>query len=528
MLDNFYLLKEVSKFLEKEITGFHIEEIFTQEKDKLVLALSDNSDICKYIEFSCKDKLPYLFIKDDYKKAKRNVMNLMPGLYEQEIRSVSIFNNDRIIKAELSDNMYLYFVFFKLKSNVLVAADGKIIDAFQNKKELIGISINDFVTRKEEARKKKESNLKEYYRSTYRRFGDIPLKEFLYISNMSGNEELDEQLKNNIDTYVSDYEIKLESPVYLLYKNDKNYYLSFIKLEHLKDYEITEFKDVNELVLGYLKNHYQKFSGEDLKKKVLQQKENEFRGAEKKYLSLNKQLEVAGNAGQLKVYGDLILVNLHLINKGDEVFTLSGDEYPEKIEIALKRELSPAENAEMYYDRYKRQKNSVDLLKEKMEVQKNNLEYLRKEIEDLKNNKDLKAFKMTEKENPKDDETSRFRKFRLDDKFEVWVGKDSASNDMLTVRYSAQNDLWFHVRGASGSHTVLKISDKKNPPEKRIIQTAASIAAYYSKARNASNVPVAYCERKYVKKKKGFKEGSVIMEREKVIFVKPGLPEYAG
>jgi predicted ribosome quality control (RQC) complex YloA/Tae2 family protein len=71
----------------------------------------------------------------------------------------------------------------------------------------------------------------------------------------------------------------------------------------------------------------------------------------------------------------------------------------------------------------------------------------------------------------------------------------------------------------------LKVSDKKNPPDKKNIETAASIAAYYSKARNASNVPVAYCERKYVKKKKGFKEGSVIMEREKVIFVKPGLPE---
>ena len=165
------------------------------------------------------------------------------------------------------------------------------------------------------------------------------------------------------------------------------------------------------------------------------------------------------------------------------------------------------------------------MLNDKIKKQKNEIELLKKEIEDIKNNKDLKSLRTMEKEYVKTDESDRFRKFVVGEKYEVWVGKDSASNDLLTTRYSAQNDLWFHVRGASGSHTVLKVSDKKSPPDKKVIETAASIAAYYSKARNASNVPVAYCEKKYVKKRKGFKEGSVIMEREKVIFVKPGLPE---
>ena len=109
--------------------------------------------------------------------------------------------------------------------------------------------------------------------------------------------------------------------------------------------------------------------------------------------------------------------------------------------------------------------------------------------------------------------------------FQVWVGKDSKSNDLLTTKYSAQNDLWFHIRGTSGSHTVLKTGNKIEQLDKKIIETAASICAYYSKARNAGTVPVAYCLRKYVKKKKGFNEGSVIMEKEKVIFVKPKLPD---
>ncbi|MCY7362300.1 MAG: NFACT RNA binding domain-containing protein, partial [Ignavibacteria bacterium] len=179
------------------------------------------------------------------------------------------------------------------------------------------------------------------------------------------------------------------------------------------------------------------------------------------------------------------------------------------------------------FDKYKKQKASVELLKIKIAHFEKEKEKIMKEIEAVKEVDDIKKIVKEEKKSAenKNDETSRFRKFKLTEKYEVWVGKDSASNDLLTTKYSAQNDLWFHVRGASGSHTVLKLSNKKEDVGKEIISAAASIAAYYSKARNSSSVPVAYCEKKHVKKKKGFKQGSVVMEREKVIFVKPLLPE---
>jgi predicted ribosome quality control (RQC) complex YloA/Tae2 family protein len=67
--------------------------------------------------------------------------------------------------------------------------------------------------------------------------------------------------------------------------------------------------------------------------------------------------------------------------------------------------------------------------------------------------------------------------------------------------------------------------DKNIAPDKSLIYIAASIAAYYSKARNGKHIPVAYCEKKYVKKKKGFNQGAVVMEKEKVIFVDPKVPE---
>ena len=72
--------------------------------------------------------------------------------------------------------------------------------------------------------------------------------------------------------------------------------------------------------------------------------------------------------------------------------------------------------------------------------------------------------------------------------------------------------------------SVLKKNSKTDDVPKEIIKIAASIAAYYSKARNAGNVPVAYTEKKFVKKMKGMNQGAVIMEREKVVNIKPGLP----
>jgi predicted ribosome quality control (RQC) complex YloA/Tae2 family protein len=120
---------------------------------------------------------------------------------------------------------------------------------------------------------------------------------------------------------------------------------------------------------------------------------------------------------------------------------------------------------------------------------------------------------------------SRFRIFKINGGFEVLVGKDSLANDLLTMKYAKQNDLWFHVSGTSGSHTVLKIPEGILDISKEIIKTAASICAYYSKAKNAKSVKVSYTQVKNVQKYKGAKSGSVVIKGEKTIKVVPWIPE---
>jgi predicted ribosome quality control (RQC) complex YloA/Tae2 family protein len=121
-------------------------------------------------------------------------------------------------------------------------------------------------------------------------------------------------------------------------------------------------------------------------------------------------------------------------------------------------------------------------------------------------------------------ELTLFRRFIVDGNFEVLCGKSSENNDLLTMKHAKPEDLWFHARGASGSHVVLKVGSGKGEPSKKAIHEAASIAAFYSHAKNANTVPVEKKKKKYVRKFKGATIGAVTLQQEKVLFVTPKLP----
>ena len=119
------------------------------------------------------------------------------------------------------------------------------------------------------------------------------------------------------------------------------------------------------------------------------------------------------------------------------------------------------------------------------------------------------------------------RVYDLPGGWEVWVGRNSKQNDELTHRHASQRDLWFHARGCQGSHVVLRISSGKGEPPKDVILAAAAIAAHHSKSRNSGLVPVAYTEKRYVRKPRKAPPGTAAMMREKVVMVRPSVPETA-
>jgi fibronectin-binding protein A (FbpA)/ribosomal quality control pathway NFACT family protein len=122
-------------------------------------------------------------------------------------------------------------------------------------------------------------------------------------------------------------------------------------------------------------------------------------------------------------------------------------------------------------------------------------------------------------------ESIRPRTFHTGDGWEVWVGRNNVDNDRITHRLSNPHDYWFHVVGVPGSHVILRRPARNAIPKPRTLEEAASIAAYFSKARKQTRVPVIYTERKFVSKPRRGKPGQAICTRERELLVRPRLPE---
>jgi len=115
-------------------------------------------------------------------------------------------------------------------------------------------------------------------------------------------------------------------------------------------------------------------------------------------------------------------------------------------------------------------------------------------------------------------------RFRSRDGWDVLIGRSSEGNDHLTLHIARPEDYWFHAHGCPGSHVVLRRGKGANEPSKATLEEVASWAAFHSKARTAGKVPVIYTQKKYVRKPRGTKAGTVYVEREKMLMVRPVEP----
>ena len=115
------------------------------------------------------------------------------------------------------------------------------------------------------------------------------------------------------------------------------------------------------------------------------------------------------------------------------------------------------------------------------------------------------------------------RRYRTSSGWSVWAGRNNQENDRLSHRMAAQNDFWFHARGYSGSHVILRREGRKDEPSRKTLEEAAAVAAWWSKGRTAGKVPVIYTLAKYVSRPRGGPPGLASVRREKTLMVRPGL-----
>ena len=339
---------------------------------------------------------------------------------------------------------------------------------------------------------------------------------------------------------ISNYKI---SPQIILDKNKNPLSLSLFDLPFVPDQKKIRFSKLN---LAIKKFFFLKIEKEKLKEQkkylstIIQKNISKLKKREK---NLKKDLKEAENYEQYKKFGDLLLFYKNQIKKGKEKVILKDifEEGQREVEIKLNPILSPLRNAQAYFKKYKKLKQGQKIIKKRKEKTRKEVLILEKLLFDLNKKEKLSEMeeiikmllrlglirkkeiikKKKKKKTPSLDLRYSPREFLTSDGLKVLVGKNNKENDYLTFHLAKSYDLWFHAQDVSGSHVVLKKQQKDKSPSKSSITEAAKIAAYFSRAKKSSKVPVIFTLVKYVKKPKGAKPGLVFVQKEKTIIVSP-------
>ena len=257
-----------------------------------------------------------------------------------------------------------------------------------------------------------------------------------------------------------------------------------------------------------------------------------------KKLGIQQQaiLEAKSNT-QNKLYGDLILANIHLIKKNIKEIEVVNyyDETMPTIKIPLDPQLTPQQNAQAYYKKYAKQKSSLNYNTKLVQENTQLLNYLKSVAKNLTfcdNDQDLmeiieelsaKKIIKNNTNNSKQKNNSKQEKIKplhyLIEGFDVFVGKNNIQNDYVTFKLAKPKDTWLHAQKIHSSHAII-ISNNTTIPEIVIYKTA-QIVANYSEATQGSKIPIDYCLKKFVKKPPSAPLGFVIYTDFNTILVDP-------
>lgn len=244
--------------------------------------------------------------------------------------------------------------------------------------------------------------------------------------------------------------------------------------------------------------------------------------------------DVAGRE-RLKLYGELITANIYRIGRNIKSVSLSNfySEQGESVEIPLDENLLPQENAQRYFRKYAKAKSTYTYATRQLEDSRKELDYLEgvltllencsspQEIDEVRQELAEQGY-MVLKKKPgakKQPAMSEPMRFRSSDGYDIFVGKNNRQNDRLTLKLASSNDVWLHTKNIPGSHVIIRKAAGEIPES--AFKEAAMLAAWYSRARMSSNVPVDFTAVKNVSKPSGAKPGMVIYVNYRTIMVTP-------
>ena len=269
----------------------------------------------------------------------------------------------------------------------------------------------------------------------------------------------------------------------------------------------------------------------------------------KRLYNINEKLHECDDMDKYRVYGELITANLYKLpnHNLEEIELENYYDNNNLISIKLDKRYSPSINAKKFFKKYSKLKNALKIVSEQKTETLKELDYIESIVYELENSSTIDELTLIFDEISENDifkertsnatnvKKSKVKKSKLTknkdvsfnpikynvDGYTVLVGRNNKENDYLTLKYANKSDIWFHTKDFHGSHTILKIDNNLPFPNDNVLVEVAKIAAKHSKAKDSSNVPVDYCEVKYVKKPSGSKPGMVIYTNNRTLNVDP-------
>jgi predicted ribosome quality control (RQC) complex YloA/Tae2 family protein len=515
MHNNYHFLKHLATELKTKLSGMELHACFSQEKDELMLAFTKNETEV-FLKCTLKPEFSCITVQNEFARARKNTVNLWEEIYGLAVINCLVFENERALKIELQNNYLLIIKLFGNRPNLLVYKNNEQIAIFNN--SLISdknLKLSDF---------KKDADFSlAYFKSLngdYKKvFFTFGKNVFSYLNPKLENLNMDEKWN-----YIQDFIKELDNPSYNVGIFNELPALCLFPIEEPKYQFNTGIEAINAFYLFYQKEYTfsnQKNAFLNTLTKEKQKTESYLKNTEAKLNTLK--------SGQSKeIIANILMANLHIIEDGLTEIELMNFYTDEPITIKLKKELSPQKNAENYYRKSKNEKIEVESIEKNIALAFNKIVEIEGQIADIESTEHFKELKNTlksqkktesEKESPK----SLFKEFMKEGHL-ILVGKNAKNNDTLTLKHAQKEDYWLHARDCSGSHVVIKRKNKENLPN-HIIEYAASLAAFYSKRKNESVVPVIFTQKKFVRKTKGLADGKVIVDKESTIMIEPFDPE---
>nr|MBP7462615.1 DUF814 domain-containing protein [Candidatus Delongbacteria bacterium] len=253
--------------------------------------------------------------------------------------------------------------------------------------------------------------------------------------------------------------------------------------------------------------------------------------------NLKQDIEDSRDADRYRLFGQLLQSNFQAIPLQQNSVTLTNfySHDREPVTIPLNPNHQPSDQIEHYFRKYKKMKKAAELQSQRIKMIRQELEGFSLELEriDQLSPTDLEQrikklrqrINLSPKTGTGQNGSSCCHEYRLPSGKPLLVGKSSDQNDQLTFKVARPFDYWFHARDFKGSHVIVRLENKTGSLSRHDIELAAGIAAYYSKARHSTLVPVDYTLRRYVRKPQNAAPGFVIFQREKSVMVHPLSPQ---